>query len=437
MCWLCLLWFLLEMTYNLKVHWQLLHEAQIKNIESEVSLKLRTEWASESALLSIFAEQLGSELFANILFNELRSKQLMRMRVVCEDTLYFEVENPLDVEFSADMISEPLRWSRFTYMHSVDGSLVIELPSQKSVVGQINPLFSALLLDLNAELDLSPQQSEAKNLLLNYLLTAGFVTRASDKQQLPEWEFHDRLFYSKTTLNLSVCEKGKRSVFPTTFEMPQLVKPHSGANILPLPTSAQEERIKLNKPFSEVLNNRRSQRKFDAPYTSLSELSLFLETALKIHHVKDNIGASQAEGYSIGLRPSPSAGALHSLEVYVSAHNIEGLDKGIYHYCPLQNELEKCSDKVNRFHSDEMFSTPHAELIITSRIARTSFKYTGAALRLILLDLGCMLQTMMLTAEALDLKSYIVGIVDQQDLIHIPEVLDGGECVVGKFIIGK
>jgi len=52
---------------------------------------------------------------------------------------------------------------------------------------------------------------------------------------------------------------------------------------------------------------------------------------------------------------------------------------------------------------------PNIRQVVTSRFLRLSWKYEKIASRLILRDLGCLYQTLSLTAMALGLTSWIPG----------------------------
>lgn len=54
---------------------------------------------------------------------------------------------------------------------------------------------------------------------------------------------------------------------------------------------------------------------------------------------------------------------------------------------------------------------PQIKLVVTSRFLRDCWKYESLALRLVLQDLGCLYQTLSLTATALGLATCILGAV--------------------------
>jgi SagB-type dehydrogenase family enzyme len=76
-------------------------------------------------------------------------------------------------------------------------------------------------------------------------------------------------------------------------------------------------------------------------------------------------------------------------------------------------------------------------LVITSRILRDVWKYEKIAYRLVLQDLGCLYQTLSLTATALGLVSCILGAVDARRLSIALKLETLMEPVIGEMIISS
>lgn len=101
--------------------------------------------------------------------------------------------------------------------------------------------------------------------------------------------------------------------------------------ITPTPTPAstrQYEKSPLNLPaptkssrysLEQALQERRSQR-------------AFTEKALTLKQLGQMLWAAQGVTASWGGRTAPSAKDSYPLEIYVVVNNVDGLDKGVYHY---------------------------------------------------------------------------------------------------------
>jgi hypothetical protein len=115
----------------------------------------------------------------------------------------------------------------------------------------------------------------------------------------------------------------------------------SNLKIIKLPDL--DKNIIKNNDLYSCLNNRRSRRNYvDMPIT-LEELSFLLWSTQGVQKV---IPAYKKTGH-ITLRPVPSAGGRHTYETYIAVNNVEGLEKGIYLYLPLEHKLAFCDSDEN------------------------------------------------------------------------------------------
>ena len=89
------------------------------------------------------------------------------------------------------------------------------------------------------------------------------------------------------------------------------------------------------------------------------------------------------------LRTAPSAGALYPFEIYVVANNVEGLEKGIYHYAVMEHELELV--KAGDFADDvseaalqqDMLGQANVSFVLAALLDRTRHKYGERGFRYI------------------------------------------------------
>src|SRR6185436_13826251 len=93
-------------------------------------------------------------------------------------------------------------------------------------------------------------------------------------------------------------------------------------------------------------------------------------------------------------RPSPSAGGLYPLELYVAAQSVEGLADGIHHYDPRAHDLALIREGaaqealVGLTLGQDMVRAANLVFIITAVRARTMFKYGQRGYRFLFLDAG-------------------------------------------------
>jgi SagB-type dehydrogenase family enzyme len=199
---------------------------------------------------------------------------------------------------------------------------------------------------------------------------------------------------------------------------------------------------KLRAPFAEVLAHRRSGRSPGNRPITLEELGALLHVSARVQDILDD----PAHPCPASLRPSPSGGALHSLEIYPLVRECIGLAPGAWRYDPEHHRLESIDAnnallaaylKCNPHALIKDAGTPHIRLAVTSRILRDSWKYEKIAYRLVLQDLGCLYQTICLAATALGLAPCILGAVDARRLGEILRLDPLAEPVIGEMTLSS
>lgn len=338
------------------------------------------------------------------------------------------------------------RLSRFALLRRDGESPVVECPLGFYRLRLYQPEAGAFLLAAAA---FSPAPSphglpdEAAAVLLHWLrLMRALDEEGSgpdgDEADRAHWEFHDLLFHAQS-------RPGRRTgrVRPYRWRgvfapLPIAKEPMGPAVFLPRPGG-------LAPRYAEdVLKSRRSRRAFaDAPLP-LDLLSTFLHHACRIRERRDD-----ALG-GVSFRPSPSAGALHGLEIYLLAERCAGVDRGLYHYDPQGHALERLNlpggaadgeqgldtlaEQARRMAASA--STPAAYFVITARFRRYQWKYAQVAYSVMLKDVGCLHQTMSLCAEGLDLASVILGDTPAEPFQSLAGLPWLRESPVGSFSLG-
>src|SRR5450830_303845 len=230
---------------------------------------------------------------------------------------------------------------------------------------------------------------------------------------LPLWKFHDLLFHSRSRLGSHEYATGG------TFHFKDVL-PHATALKAPM----SDQRTALYRPVEErvgpdfftVLETRRSRRTRGEIPLTLNQLGEFLWRTARVqaHMPADPL---QAGSYEATLRPYPSGGAAHELELYLTVTRCAGLASGLYHYNPLAHDLERLSgleEKQQSMLQDAMRAAmleqpPDVLITLAARFGRVMWKYEGLAYALTQKHAGCLYQQMYLVATALGLAPCGLG----------------------------
>ena len=187
------------------------------------------------------------------------------------------------------------------------------------------------------------------------------------------------------------------------------------AKPIPLPVKrySKVRRVALPEPsidgaFPKVLLSRRTWRKFSRRPVTLLALGGLLGLTWRVQRwvAIPKVG-------SVAAKTSPSGGALHPIEAYVLARNVEGLTPGIYHYGSADHRLERIrlgatSRQITRYLANQWwYGGASFVVFMTAVFGRTQWKYDYArAYRAVLLEAGHLCQTFCLTATWLGLAPF-------------------------------
>jgi SagB-type dehydrogenase family enzyme len=173
----------------------------------------------------------------------------------------------------------------------------------------------------------------------------------------------------------------------------------------PIKRYRQAQQVRLAAPtftseFSRALTDRRTWRKFSKKPVELSLLGNLLGLTWGVRRWVEipMVG-------TVAVKSSPSGGALHPIEAYVLARNVNGLRSGIYHYSAADHRLELLrrgadSRQITEYLANQFWYGGAAFVVfMTAVFARTRWKYDYArAYRAVLIEAGHLCQTFCLTA---------------------------------------
>jgi len=184
--------------------------------------------------------------------------------------------------------------------------------------------------------------------------------------------------------------------------MPRPVKRYANARAVGLP------KLTVDGEFAQVLLARRTWRRFSKGAVRLAVLGNLLGLTWGVQRW---VGIPKLG--SVAVKTSPSGGALHPIEAYVLARNVEGLDSGLYHYNGVDHRLEllrpgATSRQITRWLANQWwYGGASFVVFMTAVFARTQWKYDYArAYRAVLMEAGHLCQTFCLTATWLGLAPF-------------------------------
>ncbi|MGA7914774.1 MAG: SagB family peptide dehydrogenase [Candidatus Acidiferrales bacterium] len=163
-----------------------------------------------------------------------------------------------------------------------------------------------------------------------------------------------------------------------------------------------------NGEFPRVLTARRTWRRFALGKLSFADLSTLLGLTFG---VREWVAVPPLGRFAV--KTSPSGGALHPIEAYVVARDVEGISPGIYHYDASRHRLELLRPGMTRDRMSDYvigqrwFSDACAFVVMTAVFTRTQWKYRyPRAYRVVLAECGHLCQTFCLTATWLGLAPF-------------------------------
>jgi SagB-type dehydrogenase family enzyme len=212
--------------------------------------------------------------------------------------------------------------------------------------------------------------------------------------------------------------------------------PHSATVALPAPNND----LLSTRDFIEVLRRRRSQRVFGHAELDSTILATLLKFAVGPLPMADG---GVAAGSGSVFKTSPSGGARHPTETYVYALRVRGLEQGIYHYAADAHLLENLDRSItpaaliSACGDQEWVADAHAVIFYTSVRARTAWKYDmGRALRVLLLDVGHLSQTVYLLATALGIRVTFTAALRDESVEELLGCDPVEEIVLGTSVLG-
>ncbi len=202
---------------------------------------------------------------------------------------------------------------------------------------------------------------------------------------------------------------------------------------LQVPLSAPQVDKSPGPPIWDVIQQRRSVRRFqDTPLTE-AELSQLLWAAQGITWARQGVD----------FRTAPSAGALYPIETYLVVHDVADIEPGIYHYAVAQHSLEQLATgdfraEIARAALDqEIAYRANVVFVWTAVFERSKWKYKQRAYRYVYLDVGHIAQNVALGAVALGLGSCQIAALYDDEANRLLSVDGVAESTIYMTVVGR
>jgi SagB-type dehydrogenase family enzyme len=275
------------------------------------------------------------------------------------------------------------------------------------------------------------------------LATPSETDIVAEASGLPLWETQDAIFHAHSRLGRRDPGYGATYRFQGKTTPSPAVAPVEG-RVMPLPVPDLTRCALTDRPFTEVLEARRSQRLFGPEPVHAADLSEFLYRSARDTRLPTQPIGSEEELTRI-MRPYPGAGGCHPIEVYLVAHHCRDVERGLYRYEPASHGLVVLAADPSRL--DQLLAIassaagiaeiPPVLIILAARFARMFWKYEGIGYANLLKDAGALLQTMYLVATAMGLAPCAIGGGDAECFAAAAGTRFWEESSVAEFILGS
>lgn len=212
-------------------------------------------------------------------------------------------------------------------------------------------------------------------------------------------------------------------------QQPPLYKTYPDVPSIALPAPTFDDGL----PTEEAIIRRRSTRAYSGAPLSLPELSRLLFC----------MGGISSDRWGHGLRTAPSSGALYPIEIYVVAHDVEGLRPGLYHYAVQQQQLEQLQSAdlrevvVRQGLMQQFLGEANLVIFLTVIFQRMRWKYQDRTYRYGLIEAGHLGQNLYLAATSMGLGACGVGAFMDEEINRMLGVDGIEEAAIYMLAVGK
>jgi SagB-type dehydrogenase family enzyme len=374
------------------------------------------------------AEGTLAEIEARSVLNRLAANGLISVRLLDDHGVAATIAVPVLPDEPLAPAAE-LVLSDDVLIRRAGGGLLLESAADPGRSDPIEPRFAAALFGG----ELLPDWREP-------LRHAG--TLVPDSQPDERWEFHDRLFHSRSRL-----WDGAVRPYGPTLRLAGVLEPLPAEHV---PVTATGSPVALPAPpddpadgggpgYAEVAEGRRSQRLPSGPL-QIRELGLLLHMTMRRRAIRPSPAGEELH------RPVPSGGALAAVGVYPLVVDCDGIEPGLYHYDGGSHALRAiptagaaACGRLTAGARDAAGLPGDAPvqvlLLLVAQFARLQFKYSGVAYAAALKEVGVIYQALYLTAAALGIGGCALGGGDSVIFEQASGLDRWDEGSVGEFLL--
>jgi len=359
--------------------------------------------------------------------------------------------------------TDTLVLSRFAYMRRRGNDLVLESPCSQALfricdskiaevlalLARPQPIKKLRWQDNFPGLELLALLVDCQILFKTNTANDGGLRPTEGDDSLVLWDFHDLLFHCRSTKGRHANPFGGIYPYASLISPLPAVRPRWAGKKIDLGKFSSTG-MKTDLAVARVLRKRRSVRSFDdhRPIT-LSEVSRFLDGTARVQSrwssTLDLGDGGSGPPIAHTLRPYPSGGASHAIELYLAVNRCDRLARGFYHYDAGEHALVQLDVRAGEFEallkSAEVAmgapAAPQILITIAARFGRTSWKYSSIAYSLVLKDVGVLTQTFYMLATAMGLGGCAIGGVNIDLFARMTGIQFYIEGPVGQFAIGR
>jgi SagB-type dehydrogenase family enzyme len=368
-----------------------------------------------------------AEIEGRSLVNLLAERGLLAARLVDADGVAATIATPVAPD---EPVAAPnaLVLGEDVLIRRDEIGLVLESAGDPARRDPITPRFAAALM-----------AGELPPAWRGVLVHAGVLVPDDEGAPTRRWEFHDRLFHTRSRL-----WRGAARPYGATLRLAEEIDPPPAC---PVPAAATGAPVLLavpdhpagDEPLAQVAERRRSTRR-PAGALHARQLGELLHRTARIRAVRPGAAGDELD------RPVPSGGSLGTVGIYPLVVACEGLDAGLYHYDGSQHALRAIGAATDA-RVEPLVASARATaglaadapvqvlLVLAARFGRLQYKYSSIAYAAALKDVGVLYQALYLTATAIGIGGCALGGGDALAFERASGLDRWEEGSVGEFLL--